>query len=853
MTTKTHCTPIEGPNAGSAGGLWKAAKPRPLVDAISKAGESLANLGQAPANPCGLLPMTTGQMETLLRSELDVVSAPVFNECLSIHLPRAVDPEALDRALLRVAARHPLLRGVPDLANACWRLHGTFPKWERLEATDAESAGRMLDARASRPLGSGDAPPARFLLISLADGGTQLAFLAQHCILDGWTASVFLRELSALYRGEVGGEASALPEADDVALFLRDEVATEQSALGNSRLRDFWEKRCANLPPMNWPASFSIEGAAAGHIRIRVPDDLAERVRLAARKGGHTEFIHWLGIHLVWLHWLCRQDALAAGIPLAAQAATGRPHLLGHGTRFLPVRSERIPGMTVRGFLHALAVEVAEVMDHGQLTAGAMTPWMERDTIRAGHSLLPTAFSVVPDLADADFGPAGQGRASMHPRTHVAMPMAAWLQGQEHGLELDLVYQRALFGAPDMEIWAQTWLVIAAEMTAHPDVILEQLPLPDAPPPVAKPAASSSSSPSTRAWTPTARRIAEIWGELLGRKIDSPATDFFAAGGQSLLALRFFSRWHRETGVNAPLVNLLNFPVLADLAGQLDRLGGAPVEDGPALHPGLAMLRGGGSKAPLLFLHAGDGGVIFSRAIAGDLPTGHPVYAIESPHLTGEALPHAIDIAELAEVYLKIWDDCHVARAPVLIGYSFGGLMAWEMACRMDARGRPPAQVVLLDTHNPEVPPRALGIGQRVAKFWRQQSGLPFRARAATLVGRAIAGTKNHYRIRNEVRRAAANPPEGEFRPIRLRELHEAAMTAYRPPEYSGMVALLKAASPGDKFELPADYHWGSRARGTFTILEVPGDHLGIITPDNLPALAACLSRLLASPLPNPA
>jgi hypothetical protein len=118
------------------------------------------------------------------------------------------------------------------------------------------------------------------------------------------------------------------------------------------------------------------------------------------------------------------------------------------------------------------------------------------------------------------------------------------------------------------------------------------------------------------------------------------------------------------------------------------------------------------------------------------------------------------------------------------------------------------------------------------------------------MLRRAIEGTQNHFRIRSEIRRAAADPT-GDLRPVRLRELHEAAMFAYRPPDYHGPVALLKAASSGDKYVLPADYHWSTRARGTFTILEVPGDHLGILEKENLPALAACLGRLLASSLPD--
>ena len=797
--------------------------------------------------------MTTGQLETLLRSGLDTASAPVFNECLVIRLPGKIESGALDSALARLAARHPLLRGVPNAATARWILQAEVPRWERLQAENEEEAARLIEARASRLLAPAGSPPLAFLSIARAGGGTTLAILAHHCILDGWSAGVFLRELAASYRAETGDEEPDLPEPADLERFIAEEIAAEKAALANPDLRAFWENRFGNLPAMSWPGSASGTEPVAGHVRLELPPELVERVLSSARARGHTEFTHWLGTHFLWLHWLCRQDDLILGIPLAAQAAKGYLSLLGHGTRFLPVRSRVLPAMTARAFLDALALEVAEVIQHGELTAGAMTSWLYPGGVRAGHSLLPGAFSVVPGLEPVHFGSAGWSDAFVPPRTHVSMPVVGWLQAKREGLELDLAYQRAMFNDSDMKAWAEAWLVIAGAIAEHPDLPLDRIPLPEAPIRSAEiKELSSLTGAASREWTPTARRVAEIWSELLGKRMDSPAADFFASGGHSLLALRFFSIWQRESGINAPLATLLHFPVLADLAGELDRIGSpsSPESRIPALPAGLACLKAGGNACPLLFLHAGDGGIIFTRDIAKDLPSRHPIYAIESPHLSGDTLPDSVSVAGIAERYCDIWDSCGIENPPVLVGYSFGGVVAWDMACRMAARGRAPALVVLIDTHNPEVPPRALGLAKRARVFWRQNGQLALGPRIAAMLGRAIEGTKNHFRIRSEVRRAAADPT-GDLRPVRLRQLHETAMLEYQPPEYSGPVALLKAASAGDKFELPADYHWGARARGIFTILEVPGDHLGILEKENLPELAARLGRLLAISLPD--
>lgn len=820
----------------------------PLERIMAPEGRKVAETDLPSVN----LPMTTGQMETLLRSGLDAASAAVFNECLVIRLPGALEPVALDRALARMAARHPLLRGVPDVAKARWTIRAEVPRWERLDADDVEAAERLIEGRSGRRLAPPGCPPVAFLYIPQASGGTTLAFLAHHSILDGWSATVFLRELAGCYRAETGAGDSTLPETDDLADFLAREITTEKAALANPCLRGFWETRCRNLPAMSWPGTPCVRDPAAGHVRIRIPPEMVEHVRASARARGRTEFTHWLGAHLLWLHWLCRQDDLVLGIPLAAQAALGYSSLLGHGTRFLPVRSRVMPGMAAHDFLDTLSMEIAEALQHGELTAGAMTRWLDRGIIRAGHSLLPGAFSIVPELEPADFGSAGRSETFIPPRTHVSMPLVAWLQTRREGLELDLAYQRAMFRESDMRSWAETWLVIASGIAENEDVRLSDFALPVAPARAGeKSAAASGAVVSSGEWTPSSRRIAEIWSELLGKRIDSPSADFFAFGGHSLLALRFFSRWQRESGINAPLATLLHFPVLADLARELDRMGSPrPAEPkGPALPAGLACLRTGGDATPLLFLHAGDGGILFTREIAKDLPARHPVYALESPHLADDVLPDSVSVSGIARRYCDVWESRGIETPPVLVGYSFGGVLAWDMACRMAARGKTPALVVLIDTHNPEVPLRALGLAKRIRVFWAQNRHLSAGPRLAALLRRAIEGTKNHFRIRSEVRRAAADP-SGELRPVRLRELHEVAMASYTPPDYSGPIALLKAASSGDKFELPADYHWGARARGIFTLLEVPGDHLGILEKENLPVLAACLGRLLATSLP---
>ena len=85
---------------------------------------------------------------------------------------------------------------------------------------------------------------------------------------------------------------------------------------------------------------------------------------------------------------------------------------------------------------------------------------------------------------------------------------------------------------------------------------------------VPPPAAARDQPPST----PTETEIAAIYAELLGRARVGVADDFFALGGQSLLAVRAVTQIRQRLGVDLPLRTLFAAPIVAELAREVDDL-----------------------------------------------------------------------------------------------------------------------------------------------------------------------------------------------------------------------------------------------------------------------------------------
>ncbi len=91
-----------------------------------------------------------------------------------------------------------------------------------------------------------------------------------------------------------------------------------------------------------------------------------------------------------------------------------------------------------------------------------------------------------------------------------------------------------------------------------------------------EPAAAPAAEPPA---TATERRLAEIWARLLGAPVGDRRGNFFALGGDSLVALRASAHLRDAFQADVPLSRLFELPVLADLAAWIDGAQAAAGED----------------------------------------------------------------------------------------------------------------------------------------------------------------------------------------------------------------------------------------------------------------------------------
>jgi thioesterase domain-containing protein len=361
-------------------------------------------------------------------------------------------------------------------------------------------------------------------------------------------------------------------------------------------------------------------------------------------------------------------------------------------------------------------------------------------------------------------------------------------------------------------------------------------------------------------------RLAAEWCAVLGGAEVSPEDHFLLdLGGHSLDALRLVGRLSRQWPGCIRLSDFLREPTIAGVAILL-RARTAP-DQGAACGEarGVVPLVPDGDGRPIVLVHPAVGTVLCFVGLAKclgalDPAVRGPVWGLEAPGFDGRNAPIA-SVEALARWHCENLLPRLAGQAPVLVGYSFGGLVAFEMAAQLAAGGLTPAHLVILDTpapadqHGPVPDDLTLTIdiahllerydGRPPSDFGGRLGGVPEAARV--LEARAILLSTGVLGGAIEALDFAAL--------VAVARAALVARAAFRPQPYAGAVTVLRAATPATADILGVDpgiladpaFGWRDLVSGDLTTDQAPGDHVSVILPPGVDKVAAVLGRLSAA------
>jgi thioesterase domain-containing protein/aryl carrier-like protein len=186
--------------------------------------------------------------------------------------------------------------------------------------------------------------------------------------------------------------------------------------------------------------------------------------------------------------------------------------------------------------------------------------------------------------------------------------------------------------------------------------------------------------------------VCETFADVLGVPSVGVDDDFFALGGHSLMAVSLVERL-RGKGVTVSLRTLITNPTPARL---MQTFGLTSVQD--ALD-GVLSIRTGGTAPAFFFIHPAGGLSWCYMPFARFIPQEHPLYGLQAQGLDGAGEP-AISVADMAAEYVNRMRALQPSGPYRLVGWSFGGTPAHEIAVRLEAEGEE-VSLVLMDAFPP--------------------------------------------------------------------------------------------------------------------------------------------------------
>ncbi len=209
----------------------------------------------------------------------------------------------------------------------------------------------------------------------------------------------------------------------------------------------------------------------------------------------------------------------------------------------------------------------------------------------------------------------------------------------------------------------------------------------------ALPTTAVSPTPDTSYQAPATsleHTLVAMWAALLGVSRIGRHESFFDLGGHSLLAMQLMAQIQETLGCRVPLGAWLPTPTLAALAA---------VVTGTVHGTTLLPLQSSGTGTPLFCLPPAGGQALGYRLLAEQLGTERPIYALQA---CPETVTSSHSLAALASLYTTVIRQQQPEGPYLLLGWSFGGVLALAVAQCLEQQGQQVALVGLIDTFFPQ-------------------------------------------------------------------------------------------------------------------------------------------------------
>src|SRR5215204_983386 len=310
-----------------------------------------------------VFPLSFAQQRLWFLQQMNPQS-PAYNMPVTSHLLGRLDGKALEQALNEIVQRHEVLRTTFQMVDAqpmqviSPRVALALPLLDltHLPQTAREAeAHRLALKNLNQPFDLVNGPLLRAGLLRMNVDDHVLLLTMHHIISDGWSISILVNELAALYNSFSHGVPAMLP---DLPIQYADYAQWQRSWLTGKVFEvqlDYWKKQLEGAPPiLEVPTDRprpSIQSFRGSLEHFTVAEDVVRELRELCREEGATMFMVLLAAFQTLLHRYARQDVIVVGTPIAGRNRQELEGLIGFFINTLVMRADFCDDLSFRQLL----------------------------------------------------------------------------------------------------------------------------------------------------------------------------------------------------------------------------------------------------------------------------------------------------------------------------------------------------------------------------------------------------------------------------------------------------------------------------------------------------------------------
>lgn len=449
----------------------------------------VVDIDNAASEDVFVFPLSFAQQRLWFVQQMDPASS-AYNMPMAFRLSGRLDVTALEWTLNEILRRHEILRTTFDvldqqpvqLVAPSLTLKLSVTNLGTLPAPLREGeAERFANEESQRPFDLARGPLMRVKLLQLWPNEHVLLLTIHHIVSDGWSQSILMNELSALYEAHVAGRVSPLPE---LAIQYADFAEWQREWLSGAVLEqqiDYWQKHLAGASPSlelptnrPRPAVQSFNGACES---FNLSRNLSAQLAELSRREDATLFMTLLAAFEVLLFRYTGQSDIVIGTPVANRNRKELEALIGFFVNTLALRIDLSGDLTFRELLARVREASLGAYANQDLPFEMLVEKLRPVRDPSRNPIFQVVFALQ-NLPEADSHRSDLIIKPVDVKTGRAQfDLALEVTEVDRQIYASLVYNTDLFDAQAMQLMAEHFKVLLAGLTAGVGGPISALPL----------------------------------------------------------------------------------------------------------------------------------------------------------------------------------------------------------------------------------------------------------------------------------------------------------------------------------------------------------------------------------------